>query len=949
MGKRGQRNAQRMEKDEAGCMSGLIRMFDVRDGRYTRKLLVDRKHWSRNPAGADTKLKMLTYKDEKGTDPEDIEEMTTGYLKTSVKKIIEEEMFDEKGLKKNMNIARAQPDEGNIKNDGNVGDEPNQSKKNHSKSCDMHANDLDVAEHSSQQLSNKEILYNLDLEVMLEELSQLNQKSDPCEHDWHDSRSNQVYSLVQEELGAAIKVFINQRVTDNGHLGEDSNIPHSKEFIDALEILGVNKELFSEHLHDPNSLLAKHIQRIENGNLTKDQHTNPLFESNSLDQEPNKPSSEKHSERKHHSFFRRRRRRSKSLDSNSLKDDDICQASSTIVILKPGSTALQNSGSKSLVSTSSEPQWTLTDRSKNERNGSQFSLSEIKKKLKHVMSIEWHGVSRSSKSPREFKNLKNHEKGVVEGNSGWSSPNRNHFFTERFAKSLLGMKKDDKIDMPEGSETVAVNGLDGNPKQGIPKIYNEAKKHLSEMLSNGEEKEMSESKRLPKTLAKILSLPEYSSTPRASPGNNGNHNSVTVQVKFSPPGEFDISQETMPCTIQDNHASEHLAPKQFLETDSCISVEEPCDKVLSGIFAPHKLGEHSYDKRVEEAMSSTHDEEIREELLEIVTTDSNLRENILVEDVSCTSNLQMTREIKILDAAEILVEEILDAAEIPDEEKSPRILTLNPIINDVLIHSPPVSPTSPTTTMKIESFDNCIDRGDRPSPVSILEPLDSDDDISPASSKLLPVKETIEPLHICFDEWDSSDVIQTVHIRTCMEDEESAFEYVEAVLLGSGLNWDEYLLRWLLSDQILDPSLFDEVELFSSRSHDQKLLFDCTDNVLKETCERYFTRSLVKQGMHPVPNGMKLINEVWEGVEMKILQPPASHSLEQLVRKDMPNSEKWMDLYFETDHIVIELENFVIDQMVEELILISEDRTTDDWSFLILHASTRDEDNITGQ
>lgn len=64
------------------------------------------------------------------------------------------------------------------------------------------------------------------------------------------------------------------------------------------------------------------------------------------------------------------------------------------------------------------------------------------------------------------------------------------------------------------------------------------------------------------------------------------------------------------------------------------------------------------------------------ELLEIVTTDSNLRENILVEDVSCTSNLQMTREIKILDAAEILVEEILDAAEIPDEEKSPRILTL---------------------------------------------------------------------------------------------------------------------------------------------------------------------------------------------------------------------------------------------------------------------------------
>ncbi|KAK1373921.1 putative GPI-anchored adhesin-like protein [Heracleum sosnowskyi] len=926
MGKRRQRNAQPMEKDEAGCISGLIRMFDVRDGRFTRKLLVDRKHGSRNPAGADTKLKMITYKDEKGTATEDVKEMTTDNLKPSVKKLIEEEMFDEKGLKKNMNIAGAQ----------HVGDKPKQSKRNHSKSCDMHANDLDVAEHSSQQLSNKETPYNLDLEVMLEELCQLNQKSSSCEHDWHDSRSNQVYSLVQEELGAAIKVFISQRFSDNGHLGEDSTILHSKEFIDALEILGVNKELFSEHLHDPNSLLAKHIQRIENGHLTKDQHTNPLFESSLLDQEPNKPSSEKLSDQKHHSFFRRRRRRSKSLDSNSLKDDDKCQPSSTIVILKPGSTAPQNSGTKSLLSTSSESQWTVTDRSKTGRNVSQFSLSEIKKKLRHVMSIEWHGVSRSSESPREFKNLKSHEKGVVEGNSGWSSPNRNHFFTERFAKSLLGVKKDGKIDRPEGSETITVNEVDGNPKQGIPKIYNEAKKHLSEMVSNGEEKEVSESKQIPKTLAKILSLPEYSSTPSASPGNSGNHKFVTAQVKSSPPSKFDISQETMPCIIQDNHVGEYLPPKQCLESDSCISVEEPDDKIPSGIFAPHKLGEHSYDNRVEGAMSSAHDDEIREELLEIVTTDSNLRENNQVEEVSCTSSsLHLTREI-----------EILDAAEIPEEEKSLKVLKLNPIMNDVPVHSPPVSPASPITTIKIESFDDCIDRADRPSPISILEPLDSDDEISPASSKLLPVKETIEPLHICFNEWDSSDVNQTVRIRTCMEDEESAFEYVEAVLLGSGLNWEEYLFRWLLSDQILDPSLFDEVELFSSRSHDQKLLFDCTDNVLKETCERYFTRSLVKQGIHPVPNGMKLINEVWEGVEMKILQPPASHSLEQLVRKDMPKFEKWMDLYFETDHIVIELENFIIEEMLEELILISNDRTTEDWSFLIFHASASDEENV---
>lgn len=155
-----------------------------------------------------------------------------------------------------------------------------------------------------------------------------------------------------------------------------------------------------------------------------------------------------------------------------------------------------------------------------------------------------------------------------------------------------------------------------------------------------------------------------------------------------------------------------------------------------------------------------------------------------------------------------------------------------------------------------------------------------------------------------------------------MEDEESAFEYVEAVLLGSGLNWDEYLLRWLSSDELLDPSLFDEVELFSSRSsHDQKLLFDCTNEVLTEVCERYFSRSFVKQAVRPVPKGMKLINEVWEGVEWHILQHPGPHSLDQLLRKDMSKSGTWMDLHFETDHIVIELERSILEEMVEDTVL----------------------------
>lgn len=179
-----------------------------------------------------------------------------------------------------------------------------------------------------------------------------------------------------------------------------------------------------------------------------------------------------------------------------------------------------------------------------------------------------------------------------------------------------------------------------------------------------------------------------------------------------------------------------------------------------------------------------------------------------------------------------------------------------------------------------------------------------------------------------------------------MENEESAFEYVEAVLLGSGLNWDEYLLRWIASEQVLDPSLFDEVELFSSRSsHDQKLLFDCTNKVLEEVCEHYFGHSFGKQNVRPVPKGMTLINEVWNGVEWHILHHPAPHSLDQIIRKDMAKPRRWMDFHCESDHIVVELENLFLEEMMEDTILSFDKDNTENKLSVLLDDSIKDEES----
>lgn len=183
----------------------------------------------------------------------------------------------------------------------------------------------------------------------------------------------------------------------------------------------------------------------------------------------------------------------------------------------------------------------------------------------------------------------------------------------------------------------------------------------------------------------------------------------------------------------------------------------------------------------------------------------------------------------------------------------------------------------------------------------------------------------IQPRKIHFEEPVTS-ISEQVCPTVCFENEESAFEYVEAVLLGSGLNWDDLLLRWLSSDQVLDPSLFDEVELFSSRSsHDQKLLFDCANEVLKAVCDRYFGChsgvSLGKHNIRPVPKGMDLINEVWEGVEWYLLQYSTPHSLDQLVKKDMERSGTWMDLRLDLGHIGVEMEEIILEELVEDTVL----------------------------
>lgn len=184
----------------------------------------------------------------------------------------------------------------------------------------------------------------------------------------------------------------------------------------------------------------------------------------------------------------------------------------------------------------------------------------------------------------------------------------------------------------------------------------------------------------------------------------------------------------------------------------------------------------------------------------------------------------------------------------------------------------------------------------------------------------------MQPLRIQFEEQDASAAHLVTHIKIGVESKDSVFEYIKAVLQISASSLDEFFLMSLTSDQILDPSLLDEEEISSFQlCHDQKLLFNCINEVLMEVCERYFGcfswASIVKANIRPVPNMKNTIREVWEGVHWHLLPQPLPHNLDQIVRKDMVKTGTWMDLRFEAQIIGIEMSEVVLQELVEDTIL----------------------------
>lgn len=239
-----------------------------------------------------------------------------------------------------------------------------------------------------------------------------------------------------------------------------------------------------------------------------------------------------------------------------------------------------------------------------------------------------------------------------------------------------------------------------------------------------------------------------------------------------------------------------------------------------------------------------------------------------------------------------------------------------------------------------------IDLPERPSPVSVLEPPFSDDDISPAvvkrgtlahylnhfssfmvdlSPAIISVEFPREPLEIELEEDDICIAKVDDRVRTIEEDKESVLNQVRALLQASDLKWEDLYLKSQNSDLLIEPSLLRDQHFFKDNA---KLLVDCVNEALLEACACFFGRScfsLVKQRIKPVPSMDFTIHEACRVVKWHLNPIPLPRSLEQIVGKDLSRRGSWLDLTFEGEGISFEMCESIFSELLRDIIVSSVD------------------------
>ncbi|KAK1267645.1 hypothetical protein QJS04_geneDACA000394 [Acorus gramineus] len=888
------------EKNQAGCMWGLISVFDFRQGRFTHKLISDRRRESSGlVVGAECsrgRLNLLAELQENHEvldtgcterhDNKKTDRSKNDIVKRSVKVLMEEEMS---GVQKPDQFSRTEDEQ--ISSNPGHGQYTEKNVKQVNKANKVaNSNASECLETALSQHSEiREIFsWNLNLATVVEEFFRENHpfqemhccknRTDHClveENVDPDAHIVQEWTVLEKMLSEVVKIIDTKRLSGDGR----------KEFLNALDIINSNKELFLKHLHDQTSKQMECSHNV---------HSAPVEEVSGIES-PKIPErhkvvgdiSSKQCELHKHGvpkFFRKKEK----AWSNKSKETDL--ALDRIVLLKPSSANIQNPKAATNLSTSPLNQHSLRSAGEKERTTSHFSFREMKRMLKQAI-------------------------GDGRKDNQWMREKTSHQTTDNSQQksdTIKEGKRPTEFHLNVGSEVSSSRAT---------RIHAEAKKHLAELLSVGDKEMDLQGRQVPRALGRILSLPDYNLlSPRFSPGRDIRY-SPGEDIKSSQRGEkqpIHITQPMKSSPVQKDNQEVTASPLTQLEEnlEGSSSTIDESDVELQVPNLIRGLSEGDHDMNLYENLCIKKDK-IPEDgagTSEISSTECTKDDDIL------HANSEVNIDRPSVDS--ISFNGIIDRHEADDEEpceESPK-LTSRHI---------PISPSSLLIQM-VDCPESINEKTERPSPVSVLDPFFTEEIGSPESFTMEHA-DPVPPRTIHFEETDNTAiVIRTLDFGTnttsCISDEESRFEYVKNVLETSGLGCGDLSERqWHPAEQLLDPSLFDEVETSSGEfSDDLKLLFDCINEALMEIYERYVGPSpwvsFIKPKAQSCPKGGDLVQEVFEGIDWYNLFC-CPHTLEQIVGEDLAKAGTWMDLRLHVECVGIDMEEAILEDLIEETIL----------------------------
>ncbi|XP_022737214.1 uncharacterized protein LOC111290083 [Durio zibethinus] len=926
------------EKYKSGCAWGLIHFFDFRQGHSHGKLISDKKRANRQAKGknASSLLRMkynlipirvicIFFKDALDKN------LAVNSRRPEVKNGIEEEMSVKHQRKKKRAIGEMQNLQFNSNLFGLSKDHrkaSNSSKKSRrfpARGCDAategyrQPSDQNMVEKSSNNNNLALVTGASGNDVHASNGGNYSRKSiRGRKHDHHTDINLRVH------MNESVEAFVNQKLTDGENLSSNEVANRSKNFMDALEILNSNKELFMKLLQDPNSLLVKHIQDLRDSQAKKQ----PQFFSKAKISQCQQKEAGECKGPAHAQMF-------ESCDRCTSKGSDMSQPLDTIVVLKAGT---QNCPDR--ISNWPPPQSRYSLKKKEWSVKPAFlSFEHMKRKLTHAIRVNKKEQCQMPldgihKSFHDFKQFEDGCKEMSRQANKIISASKSYLDAGKMSESSHEVNRRDGM-----SQTVTFgSGIGSKVASSTDSCHRTSnllmvrhlkgkfhpRKHPTDMLNSGNE-DFSRRQTL-RNLDRLMSLPEYNLLPMLTPVRDKEHGFASPQMRFSPYSNFSTANGYK-WRVQKESKSCCLSSSTMKNLGAQLVSEKPDDRLQGAKkIIPGNLSSATNVLQTVYSLSDDLSHKVNQtsvcpgKVMERNHAVSWGEHEINALEVALGSNGVQSNTSQRTEAVNIFGKsEYFECSKLVSPDSFSGDQTSSSSID--------VYSSSPLRIQKAEDSDSMIDRAEQPSPISVLEQFLVEDDSSSPSTVSLAAEPPVQPFGIDIGElYVSSLTVSHLDLNcnacTSMDKQGSLSECIRAVLQISGLNWDEPSRKWHLSDQMLDVSLFDNVEVWPDKScTDRRLLFGYITEVLLQIYQCYFRCSPWISLLNPRPQlamlSKNMVHEVLRRVDRLLLSEMPQQTLKQLVEKDLAKSGTWMDTRLDTEEVVSEL----VDNILEDLVV----------------------------